>query len=328
MQTFTAMRAFVFHYPKTIALVTVTGVGLVGVKKWMAGGVCRSKASLEGKTVLITGGNTGIGKETAVDLAKRGARVILACRDMDRANSAAEEVRKRSGNDNVIVKKLDLASLQSVRQLAKEVLASEERLDVLINNAGIMSCPKWQTEDGFEMQFGVNHLGHFLLTNCLLDLLKKSTPSRIVTVSSLAHERGQIYFDDIHQEKDYLPRKSYAQSKLANVLFSRELVNKLQGTGVTTYSLHPGIIRTELGRHFWPKIPLWKRVLFTPLMFLIKTPTEGAQTTIYCAVEESLQDESGLYYSDCAPKSAAPQGLDDEAAKKLWDLSASMVGLT
>ncbi|XP_054475472.1 retinol dehydrogenase 13-like isoform X2 [Anoplopoma fimbria] len=294
----------------------------------MAGGVCRSKASLEGKTVLITGGNTGIGKETAVDLAKRGARVILACRDMDRANSAAEEVRKRSGNDNVIVKKLDLASLQSVRQLAKEVLASEERLDVLINNAGIMSCPKWQTEDGFEMQFGVNHLGHFLLTNCLLDLLKKSTPSRIVTVSSLAHERGQIYFDDIHQEKDYLPRKSYAQSKLANVLFSRELVNKLQGTGVTTYSLHPGIIRTELGRHFWPKIPLWKRVLFTPLMFLIKTPTEGAQTTIYCAVEESLQDESGLYYSDCAPKSAAPQGLDDEAAKKLWDLSASMVGLT
>ncbi|KAK9516703.1 hypothetical protein VZT92_024621 [Zoarces viviparus] len=327
MQTFTAMRSVVAQYPKTIALVTVTGAGLFGVQRWMAGGVCRSKASLEGKTVLITGGNTGIGKETAVDLAKRGARVILACRDMDRANRAAEEVKKRSGNDNVIVKKLDLASLQSVRQLAKDVLASEGRLDVLINNAGVMSCPKWQTEDGFEMQFGVNHLGHFLLTNCLLDLLKKSASSRIVTVSSLAHQRGQIYFDDIHQEKDYRPWKSYAQSKLANVLFTRELAKKLQGTGVTTYSLHPGVIRTELGRHFWPTMPLWKRVVYTPLMFLIKSPTEGAQTTIYCAVEESLQNESGLYYSDCAPKSAAPQGLDDEAAKKLWDLSASMVGL-
>ncbi|KAG7216048.1 hypothetical protein INR49_007800 [Caranx melampygus] len=289
MQTLTAMRSFVFQYPKTVALVTVTGVGLLGVKKWMAGGVCRSKARLDGKVILITGGNTGIGKETAVDLARRGARVILACRDMDRANKAAEDVRKKSGNDNVIVKKLDLASLQSVRQLAKDVLASEERLDVLINNAGIMSCPKWQTEDGFEMQFGVNHLGHFLLTNCLLDLLKKSTPSRIVNVSSLAHERG---------------------------------------TGVTTYSLHPGVIRTELGRHFWPTMPLWKRVVYTPLMFLIKSPTEGAQTTIFCAVEESLQNQSGLYYSDCAPKTAAPQGLDDEAAKKLWALSASMVGLT
>ncbi|XP_071388307.1 retinol dehydrogenase 12-like [Centroberyx affinis] len=327
MQSFTAIRQFVGQYPKTIAVLTVTGVGLLGVRKWLAGGVCRSKTRLDGKTVLITGANTGIGKETAVDLASRGARVILACRDMDRANKAAEDIRKRSGNGNVIVKKLDLASLQSVRQLAKDILASEERLDVLINNAGVMRCPKWQTEDGFEMQFGVNHLGHFLLTNCLLDLLKKSAPSRIVNVSSLAHERGQIYFDDIHQDKDYHPWKCYGQSKLANVLFTRELATRLQGTGVTTYSLHPGVIRTELGRHFWPTMPLWKRVVFTPLMLLIKSPKEGAQTTIHCAVEESLQNESGLYYSDCAPKTAAPQGLDDEAAKKLWDLSASMVGL-
>ncbi|XP_053175140.1 retinol dehydrogenase 12-like [Scomber japonicus] len=323
-----SLRSFVSHYPKSIALVTATGVGLFGVKRWVAGGVCHSNARLDGKTVLITGGNTGIGKETAVDLAKRGARVILACRDMDRANKAAEEVRKKSQNDNVIVKKLDLASLQSVRQLAKDILASEERLDVLINNAGVMSCPKWQTEDGFEMQFGVNHLGHFLLTNCLLDLLKKSSPSRIVNVASLAHERGQIYFDDINQDKDYRPWKSYSQSKLANVLFTRELANKVEGTGVTAYSLHPGVIRTELGRHFWPTMPLWKRVIYTPLLFFIKSPTEGAQTTIYCAVEESLQKESGLYYSDCAPKTAAPQGRDDEAAKKLWHLSASMVGLT
>ncbi|XP_031603285.1 retinol dehydrogenase 13-like isoform X2 [Oreochromis aureus] len=288
MRTSSAARSFVSQYAKTTALVTVAGVGLFGLKKWIAGGVCHSKARLDGKTVLITGANTGIGKETAVDMARRGARVILACRDMEKANKAAEEVKKRSGNDSVIVRKLDLASLQSIRQLAKDVLASEERLDVLINNAGIMSCPKWKTEDGFEMQFGVNHLGHFLLTNCLLDLLKKSSPSRIVNVSSLAHERG---------------------------------------TGVTAYSLHPGVIHTELGRHFWPTVPLWKRVFYMPLVFFVKNPTEGAQTTIYCAVEESLQNESGLYYSDCAPKTAAPQGLDDEAAKKLWELSASMVGL-
>ncbi|KAM3870620.1 retinol dehydrogenase 13-like [Diretmus argenteus] len=327
MLSVASIRQFVDQYPKTIALVTLTGVGLFGVKRWMAGGVCHSKARLDGKTVLITGANTGIGKETAVDLAGRGARVILACRDMDRANNAAEDIRKRSGNGNVIVKKLDLASLQSVRQLAKDILESEERLDVLINNAGVMRCPKWQTEDGFEMQFGVNHLGHFLLTDCLLDLLKKSAPSRIVNVSSLAHERGHIDFDDIHQNKDYQPGKSYAQSKLANVLFTRELATRLQGTGVTTYSLHPGVIRTELGRYFWPTMPLWRRVVFTPLMLLIKSPKEGAQTSIHCAVEESLQNESGLYYSDCAPKTAAPAGRDDEAAKRLWDLSASMVGL-
>uniref|UniRef100_A0A3Q3WK15 Uncharacterized protein n=1 Tax=Mola mola TaxID=94237 RepID=A0A3Q3WK15_MOLML len=328
MEAVQAIRLFVLEYPKTVAAVTLTGVGLLCVKKWMAGPSCRSKARLDGKTVLITGGNAGIGKETAVDLAGRGARVILACRDMDRANKAAQEVRKRSGNENVVVKKLDLASLQSVRQLAKDVLASEERLDVLINNAGIMSCPKWQTEDGFEMQFGVNHLGHFLLTNCLLDLLKKSTPSRVVNVSSLAHQKGQIHFDDINLDKEYHPWRSYSQSKLANVLFTRELANRLKGSGVTTYSLHPGVIRTELGRHLWPTIPLWKRLMYTPLMLLIKSPNEGAQTTIYCAVDESLQNQSGLYYSDCAPKTAAPQGMEDEAAKKLWDLSASLVGLT
>uniref|UniRef100_A0A1A8EE07 Uncharacterized protein n=1 Tax=Nothobranchius kadleci TaxID=1051664 RepID=A0A1A8EE07_NOTKA len=328
MRAFTAGCAFVFEYPKTVTVITLTGVGLFALKKWMAGGVCRSKVRLDGKTVLITGANTGIGKETALDLAKRGARVILACRDMDRGNRAAEDVRQKSGNNNVVVKTLDLASLQSVRQFARDVLANEERLDVLINNAGIMSCPQWKTEDGFEMQFGVNHLGHFLLTNCLLDLLKKSSPSRIVNVSSLAHEKGQIYFDDINQEKNYNGWKCYAQSKLANVLFTKELAHKLQGTGVTAYSLHPGVIRTELARHMLPTIPLWKRIVYKPVVFFIKNPTQGAQTTIYCAVDESLQNESGLYYSDCARKAAAPQGLDDEAAKRLWDLSAAMVGLT
>ncbi|XP_036390953.1 retinol dehydrogenase 12 [Megalops cyprinoides] len=328
MQNYTKeVKQFVEDHATGITLAVAAGVGLVALRRWIAGGVCRSKARLDGKTVLITGANTGIGKETAVDLATRGARVILACRDMSRANAAAGEIRQRSGNGNVVVKMLDLASLQSVRNLAKDILENEERLDILINNAGVMMCPKWRTEDGFEMQFGVNHLGHFLLTNCLLDLLKRSTPSRIINVSSLAHEKGEIHFDDINLDKDYCPQKSYRQSKLANVLFSQELAAHLEGTGVTVYSLHPGVIRTELGRHFWPMIPLWKRIIFQPLLLLIKSPWEGAQTTIYCAVEESLEKTSGLYYSDCAPKEAAPQARDAATAKKLWDVSASMVGL-
>uniref|UniRef100_A0A3Q3K572 Uncharacterized protein n=1 Tax=Monopterus albus TaxID=43700 RepID=A0A3Q3K572_MONAL len=166
----------------------LSGAGFLALRRWIAGGVCRSKVRLDGKTVLITGANTGIGKETALDM----AQVNLACRDMTRARIAADEIRQKSGNDNVVMKELDLASLQSVRDLARDIQVNEQRLDILINNAGIMMCSKWKTEDGFEMQFGVNHLGHFLLTNCLLDLLKKSAPSRIVIVSSLAHEKGHF----------------------------------------------------------------------------------------------------------------------------------------
>uniref|UniRef100_A0A3Q3K3G2 Uncharacterized protein n=1 Tax=Monopterus albus TaxID=43700 RepID=A0A3Q3K3G2_MONAL len=275
---------------------------------------------LDGKTVLITGANTGIGKETALDMAHDiyfkfylGARVNLACRDMTRARIAADEIRQKSGNDNVVMKELDLASLQSVRDLARDIQVNEQRLDILINNAGIMMCSKWKTEDGFEMQFGVNHLGHFLLTNCLLDLLKKSAPSRIVIVSSLAHEKGRIHFDDISLNKNYCPIQSIILCTLC--------------TGVTVYSLHPGHIRTELGRHWFPTLPFWKRILVIPIILLIKNPWQGAQTTIYCAVDESLANVSGLYYSDCAPKTPAPQALNDTTAKKLWDLSASMVGL-
>lgn len=328
MQTFASMtREFAENHATALVSVFVAGASIVGLRLWLAGGVCRSKVRLDGKTVLITGANTGIGKETALDMARRGARVILACRDLTRARLAADEIRQQSGNGNVVVKKLDLASLQSVRDLAKDVEENEERLDVLINNAGIMMCPKWQTEDGIEMQFGVNHLGHFLLTNCLLNLLQKSTPSRIVIVSSLAHEKGQIHFDDINLDKDYDPRKSYRQSKLANVLFCKELAARLLGTGVTVYSLHPGVIRTELGRHFFPTLPFWMKMMIVPMMWMIKSPREGAQTTIYCAVEERIATESGLYYSDCAPKVPAPQATDDAVAKKLWDVSASMVGL-
>lgn len=311
--------------PVSGAVAAAVGVALL--KKYFAGGVCRSEERLDGKTVVITGANTGIGKETALDLAKRGARVIMACRDLDKANSAAKEVQKESGNGEIFVKKLDLASIDSIKAFAEEILNSEAKLDILINNAGIMRCPHWKTKDGFEMQFGVNHLGHFLLTNLLIDLLKKSAPCRVVNVSSLAHKRGQINFNDLNWEKGtYSPGAAYAQSKLANVLFTRELARRLEGTGVTVNSLHPGAVHTELGRHLG--VSKFVELLLSPIIWLVlKTPQQGAQTTIYCAVSKDLDGVSGQYFSDCAAKEPAEQAKDDGAAKKLWEVSASMLNL-
>ena len=231
-------------------------VGLGGfylIRKWAAGGVCRSQAKLDGKTVIITGANTGIGLETAVDLAKRNARVILACRSVERGETAVVEVRKRSGNDNVVFVQLDLASLDSVRKFSTKVLEEEPQIDILINNAGVMAIPKRTlTQDSFEMQFGTNHLGHFLLTNLLLDRIKQAPSARIVNVSSTAHQRGNMDFDNLNSEKFYSPWVAYGTSKLANILFTRSLAKRLEGTGVTANVLHPGVISTELTRHINP----------------------------------------------------------------------------
>uniref|UniRef100_A0A3P8WWJ6 Si:dkey-23o4.6 n=1 Tax=Cynoglossus semilaevis TaxID=244447 RepID=A0A3P8WWJ6_CYNSE len=202
--------------PEEFLMLPLSDSGVAVLRKWIAGGVCRCSVRLDGKTVVITGANTGIGKETSREMARRGE--LMACRDLTRAESAAEEIREATGNGNVVIRHLDLASLHSVRQFAKDYVDSEDRLDILINNAGVMMCPKWLTEDGFETQLAVNHLGHFLLTNLLLPKLKSSAPSRVVNVSSIAHRGGRIDFDDLYQ-----------QSKLANVLFSRELARKLRG---------------------------------------------------------------------------------------------------
>ena len=225
-------------------------VGLPLFRKWMAGGVCRSKARLDGKTVIITGANTGIGLETAVDLAKRNARVILACRSVERGEKAAVEVRKRSNNDNAVFRQLDLASLESVRKFAGKILEEEPRIDILINNAGVMALPERNlTKDGFEMQFGTNHLGHFLLTNLLLDRIKEAPSARIVNVSSMGHSFGHLDFDNLNSERSYSQWVAYGTSKLANIVFTRALAKHLEGTRVTANSLHPGAIDTELGRH-------------------------------------------------------------------------------
>lgn len=305
------------------------GVSFTVMRRYFAGGVCRSKARLDGKTVIITGANTGIGKETAIDLASRGAKVILACRNVMRAERAATDIMKKSNNQNVVVKILDLASLDSIHKFANNINKSEPKIDILINNAGIMMCPYWKTQDDFEMQFGVNHLGHFLLTNLLLDKIKSSAPARIINVSSRAHTRtDKLDFDDLNSENNYNSMAAYRKSKLANVLFTRELSRRLQGTNVTANSLHPGVVNTELTRYLPQSVPLYFRVLFAPIIYLIgKTPLQGAQTTIYCAVDESLANVTGKYFSDCAIKEESKAAQDDEAAKKLWEVSEKLVGL-
>ena len=286
---------------------------------------CKSNKSLKGKTVVITGANTGIGKETAVDLARRGARVIIGCRNIEKGKEALKEIQERSGNKDVFLEKLDLASLESVRTFADKILNSEPRLDILINNAGVMACPYQKTKDGFEMQFGVNHLGHFLLTMLLLDRLKRSQPSRIVNVSSSAHRMGsgKINFEDINYEKSYNAWSAYFNSKLANVLFTRELSKRLEGTHVTVNALHPGVINTELQRHS----TLAKFV--TPLVgwYVYKTPEQGAQTSIHCAVSEEMEGVSGKYLRDCHIVEESKGAQDDDAAKKLWEISVKLVGL-
>nr|KAF6411542.1 retinol dehydrogenase 13 [Rousettus aegyptiacus] len=209
--------------------------GAVLFKDYVSGGACPSKATIQGKTVIVTGANTGIGKQTALELARRGGNIILACRDMEKCEAAAKDIRRETLNHCVNARRLDLASLKSIREFAAKIIEEEERVHVLVNNAAVMRCPHWTTEDGFEIQLGVNHLGHFLLTNLLLDKLKASAPSRIINLSSLAHIAGHIDFDDLNWEKrKYDTKAAYCQSKLAVVLFTKELSRRLQGVCVAS----------------------------------------------------------------------------------------------
>ncbi|XP_028288472.1 retinol dehydrogenase 12 [Parambassis ranga] len=282
-----------------------------------------SDVCLEGKTAIITGGNTGIGKETAKDLAGRGARVILACRDMTKGEQAAADIMREVTGAKVVAMQLDLADTKSICQFAENIYNTEKALHYLINNAGVAICPYARTVDGYEMQFGVNHLGHFFLTFLLLDLLKHSAPSRIINLSSVAHTMGKIQFDDLNGEKDYHPVRAYAQSKLANVLFTRELAKRTEVLGVMAYSVDPGMVNTEITRHI--RRPLVD--LFKTFSFLLKTPAEGAYTTIYCTVTPENQLLTGGYYKNCAAAESTRAGQDDGTALKLWAVSCHLLNI-
>ena len=252
--------------------------------------------SLEDKIVMITGANSGIGKETAKVSAMLGARVILACRDQEKAKKAVEEILAEVGKEkeeNLFIVNLDLSSLQSVRRCAEQVNNQFQQIDVLINNAGLMMCPQWTTVDGFEMQFAANHLGHFLLTNLLMENIKAAPAGRVVNLSSVAHMPGQMYFNNLNMINCYSPFKSYARSKLANLMFTRELAKRLKGTNVTAYAAHPGLVNTELKRHL-NGILQCLLVTFNKMMLI--SPELGAQTTLYCAFGDETKNQSGFYY--------------------------------
>ncbi|VDI47071.1 Hypothetical predicted protein [Mytilus galloprovincialis] len=284
-------------------------------------GKCNSTASLEGKTIIVTGANTGIGYETALSFARRKGRVILACRSRERAEAACKTMKETSGNQNVFVKIIDLSIMASVRKFAEDFTKEEKRLDILVNNAAVSGMKKTMTEEGLEYSYATNYLGPFLLTNLLLDLMKKTPNSRIVNVSSIVNMFGSVSFDTLNGEK-YSIAGTYYDTKLLNIMFTKELARKLQGTSVTTSCLHPGSVRTELLRN----IPVFVRVPFQIMgLLFFKTCEEGAQTTIYCAISEDLQGVSGHYYMDCKDYEhtiwISKQAYDEGLCKKIWEVS-------
>jgi NAD(P)-dependent dehydrogenase (short-subunit alcohol dehydrogenase family) len=275
-----------------------------------------NSAGLSGRTFLITGANTGIGRATAEDLAARGGKVFVACRSAKKGRAAAAEIAAATGNDAVAFLPLDLADLASVRDCAAEFLARGEPLHVLINNAGVAGV-RGLTKDGFELCFGINHLGHFALTTALLDCLAASAPSRVVTVASDAHYQASgIDFEAVRRRTaSRIGMREYAVSKLCNVLFSAELARRTEGRGITTYALHPGVVASDIWRRVpWPVRPLMKmRMLATE---------QGAATSLYCATAPELDGVTGRFYDNSrerAPSAAATT----ELARALWEHSGA-----
>lgn len=294
----------------------------VRVYQKLSHGICRSSAHMVGKVVIVTGGNSGIGLETAKDLACRGARIILACRSMKRAAKAKEEIVKFSGNEDVHCKQLDLAHLSSVREFCTHILNTEKRLDVLINNAGAGKIGNYKTEDGIHIGMQVNYFGPFLLTCLLLPLLKSSTPSRIVNVSSKMHILGDGDLKRINKDKYWSDYLMYANSKMYLNLMTLELSRRLKGTGVTVNSLHPGLAATNIFRN----IPSIMRILVEQcVQLMFQNSWEASQTSIYLAVAPEVKSISGRYFSDCRETKPSKICQDAEIARRLWTETEKLV---
>jgi NAD(P)-dependent dehydrogenase (short-subunit alcohol dehydrogenase family) len=279
---------------------------------------------VRGKTALVTGATSGIGLEASLQLARQGARVIMVGRDPARTEAAVADVIARSGSKDVLHFLCDFSSQAEIRRLAEAVLARVDRLHVLVNNAGGVNKARRLTVDGIEATFAVNHLGYFLLTGLLRERLVKSAPARVVTVASIGHRRGTLDFDDLGFERGYGVMKAYCRSKLANVLFAAELSRRLAGTGVTSNSLHPGAVATNI----WSGAPLWAK----PIIFLFFRPSfisvpEGARGMVMLATDPALEGVTGRYFENGQAIDPAPLARDEALAKRLWDVSAGMVGL-
>ena len=277
--------------------------------------------SLDGKTCLVTGATAGIGRVTALELARLGAKVFVVARDPARGEALAREIQGGGGKAELLL--ADLASQQSIRELARRLLARGEPLHVLVNNAGVFELSRRLNADGIEMVFAVNHLAYFLLTHLLLDRLRASAPARIVNVASDAHRWGTIDFDDLEGEKSYRSMRIYGRSKLANILFTYELARRLEGTGVTVNCLHPGAVSTRLGA----QNGAIARVLIGLLRPFLRSPQDGAKTSVHLAAAPEVDGVSGKYFIDCRPAQSSRESQDREIARRLWERSAAMTGI-
>lgn len=274
---------------------------------------------MHGKICMITGANSGIGKATALSIAEMGAVVIMICRDKNRGESAQKEIINETGNKSVDLLICDLTSQESIYKLVENFKKKYQKLHVLINNAGVVKTNRTLTIDGFETTFAVNYLAPFLLTNLLLDILKKNVPSRIVNVSSGIHKNGNINFDDLQAENKYRSYKAYGQSKLALILFTYELSKKIKGTGVTVNALHPGFTRTNIGRDY--------SVFIRAFTKLSKNPKKGAETSIYLATSPEVEGITGKYFIKKQQTMSSKDSYNKELAKELWKVSLELTKL-
>jgi NAD(P)-dependent dehydrogenase (short-subunit alcohol dehydrogenase family) len=274
------------------------------------------------KLAIVTGATSGIGLETCIGLAIQGFHVVMVGRNPAKSEAARKRVWQAAPDAKLDVLLADFASLQDVRALAATIFDRYPRIDVLVNNAGMFDVKREISKDGFEMTWAVNHLAPFLLTNLLLDRIKYFHSARILNVASTAHQRGWIDWDDLQKTKNYKWLEAYSQSKLANILFTRELARRLAGTGVTANSLHPGIVATNIAARNWISGLFMK--LGRPFLISAK---KGAETSIHLASSPEVDGVTGLYFDKCHPIDPRPQAQNDDDAKRLWDISAQMVGL-
>ena len=283
-----------------------------------------------GRTAVITGANTGLGYETAAALAAKGARVVLAVRNVDKGKHAAERITAITPAADVAVQELDLTSLESIRAAADQLRSDHDQIDLLINNAGVMVNPKSRTKDGFELQFGTNHLGHFAFTGLLLDRLLSVPDSRVVTVSSVGHRIGRIRFDDLQSERGYSGLGAYGQSKLANLLFTYELQRRLTGTRTIAAGAHPGVSKSELGRHASP----WLRLVFGPFELTAQGADMGALPELRAATDPGVlggqyYGPGGIFEMRGYPKvvSSNDRSHNVDVQKRLWAVSEELTGV-
>lgn len=311
------------------------GASLFLLRRHFSGGMCHHRAKLHSKVAIVTGANAGIGFETSKALFEMGATVILACRSMEKAERARKAIAKEVSNgeeERLVPMTLDLADRDSIKGFCGTFQNQFDALHILVNNAGVMALPTLQrTKHGDEMQLGTNHLGHFLLTTLLQPHLCAGSPSRVVVLSSRAHLRGSLDFGDVNFEKrPYEPWVAYCQSKLANAVFASELSRRWKHEDVSVYSVHPGVVRTNLGDPMIAAMPLWKKCavfVISPVLYLVfKSPWCGAQTSIYACVAPDNEIETGAYLADCTVAAQHhPHVHDEGVGKKLWEWSEERV---